>query len=1112
MNGQRVLHTRQLSAGRTEVLRAEADGIRLVRMFGSPAGDRLVESWFDHLRSLSSPGLLFPDRFARRGRGIYEVSIPADGLVPLAEPPEFGEASALLATLHALGLLHLDLASMPFLRGGGRLVLVVWGDGSLLRLPDHAPEIASGGFATPGADSRQLESICRSGAGEPARLPCGRAPESGPMPGPGLTVLTGGSWQSRDEAVVSWLLEARSRGWQARVFRCRPAEMWRPLPDRENGSPPVRSAADLLGCAFQGTSGVDRLLVLDSIEHASPDLLRLIGEITTAGVPNLRLAVTCSSLPAHLWPRAVVREARGDVSSAFDEIFSPTGKGWQSPCHYGIRRRSGDRPVAPGRFDVGIAAAEGGFSSVVEAWGMGLAPEGSEELVADCLLSAGKPAEALELIGGSGGVLEGRVLLALGRTGEAESVLRAAVDSGDGAAPLQLASLLAAKGDAAGSLGLLEGSTGIDALLLKSSVLDMTGSPASALEILDASLEGASSRDRCLLQISRTGLLMRLAMYGEALSSAEEAVSTARSTAEVQPLVQALRERGRVREVTGSWREALEDYRLAAFLAEESGYAPPRPVEVDMCVLESKMGLERDSEGSLARLEARAGTEIERLVLEMVRSHGAVLHAMGERGLVHADRGASIAAALGLPLMQGLCLLYRGGLLGQAGRIPEASESFRKARAIAGSLGDRHLMLLVDIARAEAGLHEDPARIPRAARALGLVPETLEATAIAGGDGAPAALAALLELPCPARACILARHAGVLREDLRSALATARRSLADSLGSSAQGFMDATSWLEPPDRPSASRRGSRPARDPWPELIGSGGAMTRLREGMARAASTDLPVLVTGGTGTGKELVARGIHSAGARVGGPFVPVDCGAIPESLMEAEFFGARKGAYTDLSSDRRGLLEAAAGGTLFLDELGNLPPMMQVKLLRAIESGRIRLLGEAAETPVSFRLIAATNIDPGILLAEGRLRPDLYYRVAVLVLRTPSLSERIEDIPLLASSFGLEASGERPTFTEGAIRLLQEHAWPGNVRELRNVIHRAAAMSGGPRISEEHLFFDPFPSAPGGATIEEAIARHVHSVLESAGGRVSRAAAILGCDPKTVRKYEGLYRRG
>jgi two-component system response regulator PilR (NtrC family) len=271
-------------------------------------------------------------------------------------------------------------------------------------------------------------------------------------------------------------------------------------------------------------------------------------------------------------------------------------------------------------------------------------------------------------------------------------------------------------------------------------------------------------------------------------------------------------------------------------------------------------------------------------------------------------------------------------------------------------------------------------------------------------------------------------------------------------------------------------------------------------------------VLVVGGTGTGKELVARGIHSGGSTAAGPFVPVDCGAIPENLMEAEFFGARKGAYTDLSKDRTGLLETAAGGTLFLDELGNLPPMMQAKLLRALESGRIRRLGEAAETPVSFRLVAATGTDPAALLSDGRLRPDLYYRIAVLVLRTPPLSERVEDIPQLASSFAAEVAGERASFTDGAVRSLREHPWPGNVRELRNVIQRAVAMSGGPHISEEHLVFDPSPGEPSGATLGEAMARHVHSVLESAGGRVRKAAAILGCDPKTVRKYEGLFRRG
>ncbi len=301
--------------------------------------------------------------------------------------------------------------------------------------------------------------------------------------------------------------------------------------------------------------------------------------------------------------------------------------------------------------------------------------------------------------------------------------------------------------------------------------------------------------------------------------------------------------------------------------------------------------------------------------------------------------------------------------------------------------------------------------------------------------------------------------------------------------------------------------------DDFPEIRGDSEAIRALKSEMSRVARLDLPVLVTGETGTGKELVARGLHRLGCPVG-PFVPVDCGAIPEGLLESELFGARKGAYTDLRSDRPGLLAGADGGTLFLDEIGNLSPGLQIKLLRVLETGRYRPLGSLDELEAKFRLIAATNADLGSLISDGAFRADLYYRLSVIVLETPPLRDRPSDIHVLAKIFaGQVLGGKAPALERKAVRKLMAHSWPGNVRELRNAVQRAAVRCDGGVLREEDIILDPATLRSDSADVleplERAAGRHVVSVLSACGGSVSKAAVILQCDPKTVRKYAGLY---
>jgi two-component system response regulator PilR (NtrC family) len=234
-------------------------------------------------------------------------------------------------------------------------------------------------------------------------------------------------------------------------------------------------------------------------------------------------------------------------------------------------------------------------------------------------------------------------------------------------------------------------------------------------------------------------------------------------------------------------------------------------------------------------------------------------------------------------------------------------------------------------------------------------------------------------------------------------------------------------------------------------LLGETPAMRQLRAMIERLAHSMAPVAIRGESGSGKELVARAIHDMSSRAGQPFVAVNCGAIPESLMEAEFFGYRRGAFTGAERDREGFFQAAAGGTLFLDEVAELPLAMQVKLLRAIQERRVRKVGSTTEDPVDVRLLSATHQDLAGLVVSGRFRQDLFYRLNVIELRVPSLRERADDIPLIAENILRRLAargGAAPArLSPAADQALRGHAFPGNVRELENVLERAVALAVG-----------------------------------------------------------------
>jgi two-component system response regulator PilR (NtrC family) len=278
-------------------------------------------------------------------------------------------------------------------------------------------------------------------------------------------------------------------------------------------------------------------------------------------------------------------------------------------------------------------------------------------------------------------------------------------------------------------------------------------------------------------------------------------------------------------------------------------------------------------------------------------------------------------------------------------------------------------------------------------------------------------------------------------------------------------------------------------------LLGESAAMEQVRELIAKLARSQAPVYITGESGSGKELAARLVHEHGARRDRPFVAVNCGAIPENLMESEFFGYRKGAFTGAEADREGFFHAANGGTLFLDEVADLPLAMQVKLLRAIQEKRVRKVGATAEDAVDVRLICATHQSLSQLVEQGRFRQDLYFRLAVIELRMPPLRERREDVPLLADTILTRMgqggnAGKR--LSKSAREALAAYDFPGNVRELENVLERAVALCSGDEIESRDLQLAPQLAS------EEAPAPNAKWPLQDYLDRLEREAILEALD--------------
>ncbi len=300
-------------------------------------------------------------------------------------------------------------------------------------------------------------------------------------------------------------------------------------------------------------------------------------------------------------------------------------------------------------------------------------------------------------------------------------------------------------------------------------------------------------------------------------------------------------------------------------------------------------------------------------------------------------------------------------------------------------------------------------------------------------------------------------------------------------------------------------------------LVGASASMRALFDVMERVADAEIPVLLSGETGTGKGLVARALHALGRRASGPFVTVNCAALPEHLLESELFGHEKGAFTGATSRRIGLFEEAQGGTLFLDEIGEIDIALQAKLLDVLESGQVRSVGANRHRPIDVRVVAASNRNLRRMVADHRFREDLLFRLDVVRLELPPLRDRLEDLPMLVEHFLQAAKSRHPrspvqTFSAEAFARLAKHGWPGNVRELENVVERAVLLGRAPEVQPQELQLEASPSAEAhslefrGPVLPLRRLQKLYAswALKQQGGRRLATADSLGVDRKTLHR--------
>jgi two-component system NtrC family response regulator len=304
--------------------------------------------------------------------------------------------------------------------------------------------------------------------------------------------------------------------------------------------------------------------------------------------------------------------------------------------------------------------------------------------------------------------------------------------------------------------------------------------------------------------------------------------------------------------------------------------------------------------------------------------------------------------------------------------------------------------------------------------------------------------------------------------------------------------------------------------DVFEDMLGTSPQMQAAFALIRKVAGTDAPVLLLGESGTGKEMAAAAIHRRSVRKNGPFVPINCNAIPENLMESELFGHEKGAFTGAHIQRKGMMETASGGTLFLDEIGELPPAIQVKLLRFLQEQRLQRVGGRQEIQIDTRLVAATNADLKQMIDAGKFREDLYFRLAVVTIRLLPLRERGEDVVFLAREFlqryATQSGRTKLVFTPDALRAITRYSWPGNVRELQNRVKRAVIMASGPRVTAKDLELQQSQDVASSTTTLREAREHVEremieQALKRNSGKITSAAAELGISRPTLYELMG-----
>ena len=375
---------------------------------------------------------------------------------------------------------------------------------------------------------------------------------------------------------------------------------------------------------------------------------------------------------------------------------------------------------------------------------------------------------------------------------------------------------------------------------------------------------------------------------------------------------------------------------------------------------------------------------------------------------------------------------------------------------------------------------------------------------------------ALGRLPRPPRLAALARHPSITLAVQAAQLGVLEILVAPVQGDDVARLMQRLSTSG--DDVAIPLPATRPSGSAGVEMIAQSPAMVHVYREIATVAPSTATVLILGPSGAGKELAARAVHVHGPRATGPFIAVNCAAIPENLLESELFGHEKGAFTGAIARKIGRFERAGGGTLFLDEIADMSLVLQSKILRAVQEREIERVGGTESIPVDVRLIAATNRDLTQEITAGRFREDLYYRLAVVTIRLPPLVDRGDDLLLLAAhflrEFGRLYRKDVRSISGRALRLLQEHRWPGNVRELRNVMERAVLRVDGEVLRAEHLPEEwrsqPAPTGPALTpsaalpTLSEVEARHIARVLSQVNGHVGEAARILGIHRNTLAR--------